>query len=112
MTTCPYTDYINKSKAHKDIEKVKTLVKWLIVGIRKHLTTKFIAERLNKVEIFSINGRPPANSVAMQLLKLARRDPESSAVFALSLLIDDGVISDHDLELLQASTILICSVSG
>jgi hypothetical protein len=102
MTTCPYTDYINKSKAHKDIEKVKTLVKWLIVGIRKHLTTKFIAERLNKVEIFSINGkRHTANSVAMQLLKLARRDPESSAVFALSLLIDDGVISDHDLELLQ-----------
>lgn len=100
-----YSRYIEKSKAPKKASTVKTIVSWIMLGIRKGYDTKLLAEKLNTQGIKTVLNKPwTYHSLQMQILKMARLDSDSSLAWGLAMLIHEGKVSPEDLELLEART--------
>lgn len=100
-----YESYIQSCKAPKGQEKIKRIVHWIIVGIRKGYTTNIIAEKLNIHNILTIQGKQwTYHALQMQLLKISRLDSDSSLAWAFSVMLNDGNANEADLLLIQERT--------
>ena len=95
--------YIASSKAPKKPSKVKQIVEYILLGLRKEYATPFLAERLNQHKVFTLMGkRWSYESLQMQILKMARFDHDSSLAWGLWQALKSGSATQADLELLQA----------
>lgn len=103
--TDQYAKHIEKCKAPKKAATVKTIVEWIMLGIRRGYDTQLLAEKLNLKGIKTLVGKKwTYYSLQMQIRKMAMLDSDSSLAWGLSMLIKEGKVSANDLELLDART--------
>lgn len=100
-----YTAYIESCKVPKSQAKVKNIVYWILVGIRKGYTTQQIADKLNAKAVLTIQGKKwTYHALQMQLLKMSRLDNASSLAWALGCMLDAGDATESDVTLLKERT--------
>lgn len=94
---------IHLRKAPKKPEKIKRIVKYILIGIRKGYDTPYMAQRLNKYGIWTLRSKSwTASSLQMQILKMQRQDSDSSLAWGLADAIRVGDATEEDIDLLDA----------
>lgn len=100
-----YEKHIAKCKAPKNPSTIKVIVSTILDGIRKGLNTFELAEYINDSGVKTIMNKPwNYYNLQMQLLKMARLDPDSSLAWGLNLLLEEGKANESDLFLLTQRT--------
>jgi hypothetical protein len=106
--TNAYDAYIVKCKSPKDPDKLKRIVLSILKLLRLGLSTDEIANELNELGVQSIQDKLWSyNALQMQLLKMAKKDPDSSLAWALVALLDTGEVSNEDIILIKSKTRVI-----
>lgn len=100
-----YDAYVQSCKSPKNPVKIKHIVESILQGLRMGQTTDELARSLNEKGVRTIQDkRWSYNALQMQLLKMAKTDPDSSLAWALSELIDEEKATLEDVALIRART--------
>jgi hypothetical protein len=100
-----YIAYIQRCKSPKNPTKIKHIVESILEGLRLGQTTEMLARSLNEKGVRTIQDKFWSyNALQMQLLKMAKSDPDSSLAWALSELIDEEKATLADVALIRART--------
>lgn len=100
-----YQKHIAKCKAPKNPSTIKVIVSTILDGIRKGLNTFELAKYLNDSGVKTIMNKPwNYYNLQMQLVKMARLDPDSSLAWGLNLLLEENKANETDLFLLTQRT--------
>lgn len=100
-----YSNYIEKCKSPKKAVAIRAIVMNIMTGIRQHLTTKELAEKLNSSKVYTLMKKKwTSNSLQMQILKMARLERDSNLAWGLATLTKQNFITKSDLELLDMRT--------
>jgi hypothetical protein len=97
--TSSYEWHIKMCKKPKKPAKVKRIIAYLLIGIRKEYPTSYMAARLNQYGVWTLMSRSwTPYSLQMQLLKMQRMDTNSSLAWGLADALRCGDASQEDID--------------
>ena len=97
-----YEAHIAKCKAVKNQNKVNRILKYILLGIQKGYDTALLVQKLNDHHIKPlVSDKWTANSLQMQIMLIARLDPQSSLAMGFGFMLKTGLATNADYELFQ-----------
>lgn len=100
-----YDAYITRCKAHKSPSAVRNIIKYIIISAQRGYTNTEAVTKLNEHKIFTLTGKQwTVFSLAMQVLKMTRFEPDSSLAYEFAKMMRSGEVSEETLTLLKSRT--------
>lgn len=97
----PYDREIEKRKAPKNLTVVTHIIKHIIICLQRGYSAAEAAAKLNTHKIYTITGRRwTANSLQMQIMRMARLDGDSSLAYGIRSMLRTGEATTDDYALM------------